>query len=864
MKRKPSKQNYIKPFLRIIIVFILIILFAFFFFIVFLVSKYVLVKINELSEEDINKLSFWISAIVEAIIGCALASISKVRKLSIMLYNKAEIKVYKYISLSKMNIWRKSHYISNYNNDRINLIPSQSKAIQIFFNSLNNDDRNIFYIKGDYNTGKTSTIAVLFDQCTESTKLFKKLNRKSIYICPYYSDSYFLKMIDCYNHGQYKKYYIFIDDIGELSNLSQIRIWRSLLLPFFRNNECNAKSIVLISNKNRSVINSKISLEDKNKYVLLPIERNHNNSIDSYNLFSKCDFFPQNNKAVMIWLNRISYFEDSEKVISLLLESRNNSIKSLFVGLTILCLFSRVTNINSLKTLYLSRGYTRIKFHNNLRTLVNNRLVLFFPFIKNTLYLDSDIAKLFAKRYRKEQIYGEMLSNFVEGYFVSGSIERWLLNCECRMLGLSKTTLKENNRLFKEAFNTGCYTFLLKELVEIISSNKAKEYMFYKELGYLYEKTGNRQDAIDYINRFLKSSQDEEERQKIYLLLFEIIHHVNQNTKKLEYIKESDNLYIKLQSEYWLKHIEIEKGIFNFYELKRITNSYLQIKQYQNELNYYHILRRMFSDLARVYFLQGKIDKIVFTEFKLSMKESGLSDYHSEYEDFFNLLTKAHYLHYDVIFQLGFYGRFIYDCDDEYGENPKIEEMLSIAISEYEKCESNFKSYGDKAWHTISIRKNELKVCSSIQPVKIIDELESEKSFFINNSNELHLAFVNCIICKIKFLNLFFNPFEIEWITTISECYDLLDKAKELYTKFENAYGLYRICFIKAFLDLYSGIQNDDDKEATIKTFRETISNLQEERYNREYEMINSILKYKNIKMELIARFFKYYPIVLQ
>lgn len=864
MKRKPSKQNYIKPISRIIIIVIIIILLLFFFFIVFLVSKFVLLKINELSEKEINKYSIWISAIVEAIIGCAIASISKARKILIILYNKAEIKVYKYISLSKMNIWRKSHYISNYNNDRINLNSSQSKAIQIFFDSLNNDDHNIFYIKGDYYTGKTSTIAVLFDQCTNSTKLFKKLNRKSIYICPYYSEKYFLKLIDCYMHEQYKKYYIFIDDIGELSNVIQIRIWRNLLLPFFRNNECKAKSIVLITNKNRSVINSMIALEENNKYVLLPIERNKNNSIDSYNSFSKYDFFPKNNKAVKIWLNRISYFEDSEKIISLLLEPKNNSLKSLFVGLTILCLFSRVISINSLKSLYLSRGYTRVKFHKNLKTLVNNRFVICFPFIKHTLYLDSDIVKLFAKQYRKEQIYGEMLSTFVEGYVANGSVERWLLNCECRMLGLSKTSLKENNRLFKDAFNTGCYTFLLKELVEIINSNKEQEYMFYKELAYLYEKTGNRQDAINYINKFLKSSEDEEESQKIYLLLFEIIHHVDQNTKKLENIQGSNNLYIKLQSEYWLKHIEIEKGSFNYDELKRITNSYLQIKQYQDELNYYHILRRMFSDLARVYFLQGKINKNTFTDFKLSMTESGLSNYHSEYEDFFNLLTKAHYLHYDVIFQLGFYGKFIYDCDDKYGENPKIEEMLSLAISEYEKCELNFISYGDKAWRTISIRKNELKVCSKIQPIKIINELISQRDFFISSDNELHLAFVNCILCKVIFLNHFFNTSDYDPSDTLLECNNLLDEAENMYLKFENNYGLYRISLIRAFLDLYSGIQTNENKESTLRGFRTTITNLKDNRYNREYDMINCILKNKSIKIDLIVRFFKYYPIVLQ
>lgn len=864
MKNRVKKQGYIKLITKVIIIIIFILILFICFCSIRIFIECIIIKINGLSKEELELIYAPMSAIIETLLVAILASIKKTRKISVKIYNSIELKIYKLFSYSKRTNWSKNKFIYNFNNDRLLFSSSQEKAINLFLGNLKNDSRNIFYIKGNDNSGKTSTIMMLFDKCTESIDDFKRINRRCIYVSPFFGDHQISRFIKNYNYEKFKKYHLFFDDIEDLSTVHQIKIWKNLLLPFFRNDDCKAKSIVLITNNNKSVINNKIASEDKNKYIIIPIERdNENNNYCQYT-FEYRDFFPQNNESVKLWVNRIIASNDSEEIIKLLLDYKNNSLKCLFLGLTILCLFSRIASIDILKSLYLSQGYTKVKFYKSLKTLVNNRFVIFFPFIKRTLYLDSDIAKLFAKRYRKEQIYGELLSTFIECYPPSGSVEKWLLSCECRVLEISKISQKESNRLFKDAFNTGNYSFLLKELVEIISSNKIKESLFYKELGYLYEKTGDRQTAIDYIRRYLEFSQDEEEKQKIYLLLFEIIHHIDQNTERLLELKKTDNLYIKLQSEYWLKHIEIEKGSFNYDELKRITNSFLQIQQYQDEINYYHILRRMFSDLARVYFLQGRINKMVFNDFRISMEKSSLSEYHSEYEDFFNLLTKAHYLHYDVIFQLGFYGRFVHDCDDKYGDNPKIEEMITTAIAEYEKCESNFISYGDKAWHTISIRKNELKVCSNIQPVKIINELKSQKDFFIESNNELHLAFVNCVLCKVTFLNLYFNPFEIELNATLLECYDLLDEAEKLYSKFENTYGLYRIYLIRAFLDLYSGIQIEDNKEATIEAFRKTISNLKEESYNREFEMINSILKYKSIKMDLIVRFFKYYPIVLQ
>lgn len=864
MKNKIRKQNFIKPISKIIIFAIIIFILFIGFIIINKVSKHIIEKIQGLTKEEIEYISVLTSAIIETTIGSILASIDKTRKYVIRIYHIAELKLYKHINLSKRNNWRKNRYIHNFNNERIILYSSQSKAIHDFFDSLKNDSRNMFYIKGNYNVGKTSTIMMIFDKCSDFIDYYEEINRRSIYICSFFNEDQIQNFLERYKLEKYKNYYIFIDDISELSTVLQIRIWENILLPFLRNEECKAKSIVLITNKNRSVINNKMASEDKAKYTIIPIEKEEN--IFTYHQydFKNSDFFPRDNKPVMLWLNRILVFEDSERIIDLILEHKDNPIKTLFVCLTALCLFSRIASLDILKNLYLTLGYTKLQFYKNIKSLVKNKFVLLFPFIKHTVYLDTNITKLFAKHYRKEPIYVQVLSFYVEGYPLINCAEKWLLNCESRLLNILPFNQKENRRLFKDAFNYGNYSFLLSELLQIISSNKRKEYLFYKELGYLYEKIGDRDTAIIYIKKYLQVSPDVEEKQKIYLLLFEITHHVDQSIEKLLKLKHSNNLYIKLQSEYWLKHIEIEKGNFNYDELKSVKNMFLQIKQYQDEINYYHILRRMFSDLARVYFLEGKINKETFIEFRNDMQNSGLNRFHSEYEDFFNLLTKAHYLHYDVIFQLGFYGRFIHDCDDKYGENPKVDEMISKAIDEYQKCETNFKNYGDKAWYTISIRKNELKVCSDIQPIKLINELESQKNLFIKNHNELHLAFVCCVICKVKFLNLYFNPFESDLYSAIDECHNLLSEAEKLYSKFENKYGLYRIYFIRAFLDLYSGIQNEDNKETAIDVFRQKITDLKKISYYREYEMIESILKHKTIEMDLITRFFKYYPIVLQ
>lgn len=280
-------------------------------------------------------------------------------------------------------------------------------------------------------------------------------------------------------------------------------------------------------------------------------------------------------------------------------------------------------------------------------------------------------------------------------------------------------------------------------------------------------------------------------------------------------------------------------------------------------MNYYHILRRLYSDLARVYYLEGDINTTKFNALKHSMENSDLNLCHTEYEDFYNLLTKAHYMHYDIIFQLGFYGKLIHDCDAEYGNNPVIVDILEKAIQEYDNCETNFKTYGDKAWITISIRKNELKLlCSNIQLIKVLNELYELRDGFISNNNNLHLAYIDCVLCKAIFLEYYMNNLESEAKNTFDNCKKLLKESKAIYEEFGNKYGQYRINFILLFLEFFMDLSKDPIQAED--NFRDKLKTMINPKYNREFEMIKNILSKKTIKPEIILRFFSYYPIILQ
>lgn len=854
MKSNMYRIKYLKFISNLLAIIPFVLLFVLIFISLFLSLNILLNKLIINIDETLN--SSLISSICDLIIVTGLSSIPTARRVLNNSYTILENKIYNFINFMNISSWTKAKLINSFNNEKLIAYNSQAYSVKKFINNLICNKQSLFCITGESNTGKTSTVLLLFDQCANNNAYYKLLNKKTVYICKSYTEEQIKIFIKNYLLERYIDCYIFIDDIGELPLISQIKLWNDIILPQIRRETCNAKAITIITNNNNSLIKNKIINESINFLeISKDIIENKELSVDLHLI---CKKYKIEDQVIQNWLNSIYKNCKNKKIIDLLLCKETSNLQSLFICAIIVSKYSKIININLLKKTYVSIGYNGRLFSKNLKKLINVGVIINFPFLKNHLYINKEISQFFLLKYREKTIYNKIILFLGNKYFLGNDAEKWLIYCENIAIS-NNINLNLKSELFCKAFNTGNYRFLLDSLQKIVSLNKNSECFFTKELGYLHEKVGNRLEAITYLKIFINSTDNQYEKYEAYLLLFEIEHHHNNNTNKISEIAQSKNEFLNLQAKYWLEHINIEKGIFDYNKLFCIINQYSSLAKKDN-INYYHILRRMYSDLAREYYLIGYINYSKFKIFKDKMNASTLCDHHMEYADFYKLLTKAHYIHYDIIFQIGFYNNLIHDCDDKYGQNPNLSDLLKIAIDEYDKCEKNFKAYGDKAWISIAIRKYELMLCTDIQSIKVISHLKDIKDIFISNDNKLHLAYIDCVLCKAEFLNYYLNHLDLDEKKTINKCRKLLEESRKIYDEFGNAYGIYRIKFLQTFIDFFVSIS----KQETLERFKKDIKILKNRKYNREFEMIEYILDMKNINTDLIRRFFMFYPIILQ
>lgn len=860
MKMRIKKIKHLKLIAKIIAMMPFILGIMFFIVFLFLIL-YVLIK-KLLVDPTNTTISILLSSVIELFIVSGLSAIPKFREKLFELYVSLKKKIYNLINNVNISNWTKSKFIYKFNSENLLAYNSQSSSIKTFIDSLIESKHTLFCVTGDDDSGKTSTILLLFERCVNSKEFYELFNNKTIYISKSYSEEQISRFISNYLLEKYTNYYIFIDDIGELSLISQIRLWNEIILPKVKNETCNAKAITIITNQNNSLIRAKIENEGSNKYILLEIKKDFV-KVDKLSTKAKsfCQKHQINDYFIENWVNTLLFNDNSSEILDDLFNKKTSAIQVLFICIVVASRYSKVSSIKLIKKIYKRLGYNAVYFYKNLKKLINLSVVMYFPFLKKHIYIDQTVLHFFLSHYQKNKLYANVISYFCNENVIENDAEKWLISCENMILS-NKAKNAQNTELFSKAFNIGNYNFLLDELKKIISLKESTEKIFLKELGYLNEKVGNREEAIKYLELYISSTTDKFEKYQSYLLLFEIKHHNDQSLTEIRKIANSSNSYLSLQAAYWIEHINIEKGIFNYDKLIDIISKYMTITTKDN-INYYHILRRMFSDLSRVYYLMGRINCSRFISLKEKLINSDLRANHAEFDDYYDLLTKAQYIHYDVIFQKGFYNALIHNCDDIYIENAKTNRLLDLALEEYKKCERNFKGYGDKAWMTISIRKNELMLCTNVELIKIIKELYTLRDVFISNKNELHLAFVDCILCKAEFLNYYLYHIDLEEGKTINKCKFLIEEAKTLYEKFQNSFGLYRVDFISIFIEFFVDIQHCSPEQA-INKFKSNLKKMKKEEYFREYEMIEYILDMKEIRIDLIKRFFMYYPIILQ
>ena len=148
-----------------------------------------------------------ISAFVELIIVSGITAIPKSRKFIINLLYKLENKTYIFIDNKFSNTWLKNNFINVYNSKYLFPYASQTKVINIFIENMKKNRNNLFYITGDNDSGKTTMLLLLFDECAKKIEYYKLLNKKAIYLCKSYNNMQIESFIDNYLIGKYKEKY---------------------------------------------------------------------------------------------------------------------------------------------------------------------------------------------------------------------------------------------------------------------------------------------------------------------------------------------------------------------------------------------------------------------------------------------------------------------------------------------------------------------------------------------------------------------------------------------------------------------------------------------------------------------------------
>jgi|GEM_PF-2752118 len=867
-----KRISYLRFLCRMIIVFLIaVVVVCFSLFISGLIfgAFYILKLSNSFSD------AFLISLTTEIVSGTALFFIPNSRDKIKALYRNLGKEFYLY-TLKINNSFLRNLLISVYNEDDLEKTEQQEEIAMTVLDILNKNEPGMIWIEGFSECGKTSSVYLLFDMMGRNNsekekRAFISLDRKSVYIDCTLGQKEFDLFLDLYKQGKFSEQNVFIDNIASLPESAQSKLYKFILRPYINYNELRSKLMVLFLNKDNWFVSDvkydfevakktgtlkHFNLDDSlNDYLEINIEQNNFNLTD------------ENWNMLKLWLFRVQNYIDKPEDIKRLLNGTFNDFydEAVFFSIIISCRFVNYFSEKETKQ-FLNKVILVKRYNKIFKRLYKKRIIVRFPFLEKYYSFNRNTAKYFRKILNNQSLYKKLQVVYFNNIGKKGNtVLKWLSFID---LNFDNLMIESQEELFRESFDNGNYQYMLDELNFVCELDARKKTFFCRELGYLNEKTGNRNDAIKYLKEYLSIEKDNEKRFIAELLLFEVNHHYSFDTSRLKVMRsQSANAFTVFQSKYWMAHIDIEQGRFYIENFISLLDEIEYEHSFSKENNYYHILRRMYSDLARIYSLKGDINIKLFSEIKKRMNNSKLKTHHPEFNIHFQQIISAQYIQYDILFQRGFYGKFRWETEFSEGlnSNDDPEKYASKAVELYLQCEIAFRNNGDKAWKTAQVRRHETELAiQSSDKIKIKSYLDYYREECKHGDNSVHLTFINSILVKwhvvTEYLKIGTKGF--------MECIKLLDEIRSVCKVCENVYGIFRADFMQAFLELMNDLSNRDKSfeiKYIEKKFRNTLSDLKPANsYNREYEMINYILEQKQISADLILRFFTYYPIVLQ
>lgn len=859
-----------------------------------------------------------INAIYETLISASVTIIlalisylAKMKKYLPILLHKIKQRIYQFFS------WAHNPFsaltITDFNENNLFETEEQGKFVSSAIRILKNNIQNMILVSGYAGRGKTTSIMLLLSAIAHDKELywvFSELQNRIVYFDSVNDKDALLDYL-CHT-GKQKCKLIVIDNIQKYTISSINEVMDRINNLTFYNQNANKKVLIVLlyqeTDRNEALleyVKNKFFKEEDNIFKLKRYVNLETKATQEY-CFSQAD-------ELMAHINKIedSFFRQHLK--NIFYNRKEDSIIILLNDLV----FTQPAKIPLKKerTLFVLMAAIFIGFYNGyitkkelhflwrenysffslpqenllIRYYVRNRVLAPFPFVHSAYIFNEQIAREYRKRLIHNDYYQKKSNIMAENMFIhckESLPQKWLLFLLCSSNYCQDFSQSKRIRYFENTLSAYHLQYILDLIETETTILPEKKKIFRQELGIIYIYNGEWMKAKQILYPYVQNNDINKDIWHIQLKIIEA-EHGGSDEKYLEMLAcmetECTNPVILFQVRYWREHIRMEHGNFSLDTWEGLVREITSDDKLERLREDEHFSIRIISDYERTYFLKGNIEysryKKIISEYRRLSNKSG-----QNVEPVECALSRAYYIQYDVLYQLGIWGYTKYsEIDPDIILNPEpidnyntMNILLKEAIDKYDFCIHKYQSEGKKKYRTLEVRRAELTLCiDSNYYIETLNQYEKFEHYV--NQNNITVFEGYCNTQKGKAFALYadymlrrneLGRFE----EYLNKAEDYLLQAQRIYTKWGNTYGAFRAELLTILIHM---IQNRDHEKIVYinpDTYRNTYSSLlsnltekynSEQQFTREREIIE-YLQHNISRMELPLRILRFYPIILQ
>jgi len=715
---------------------------------------------------------------------------------------------------------RVEYFFVQNNLNKIVLTSEEEAIANKLRETLNKEDKKVILILGESGSGKTHIALDILNDIRKNQNQFLKLQGRILYCC-FNSNSNqqneFLKVI-----SNESELFLIIDDAHCISKINIPNLSKLI------NDSTKYEKIILFAQYS---FRSNIRISDLDQAIEIQrVEYAQNLNIQDDKRTSHFHLF------LSAYALHNSTFTLNE-ILSTFKDLEEHFWKRILFYLYIRRL------IYSTKIRRIDEALQYYSFHALRARVIKNTI----SDIKDKELFDTFLSKL-------------SINNFDKGIF----LKAWLYHIE-----KFDDSLLNYRYFFTAMIKEPNFQFMLESI------NNANSDTNHYEKALLYEKTGKFERAREEIQNAIKK---EPNNQQILIDQIEISHEdLNANISNLEILKNSTDIFIRLQAQYWDQHILMHRGSFenNVEVYLHILNELINHTNIaeQDPYHYYHLLRRTYFDAFRSYYLSAVHNEEILKTLYDHEAKSVIKTQHPEADAFINKFIFGHYLHYEILYKKEFIKNYhlseteqqIFKIkDQDLVEYKDINNIITLAIAYYEKSIGDFKKFNDKTYNYINLRIYELYLYKIVANIiidtqeklqivyKAIDYYENYKNEYAQRTGyQEFIAYSYVFLAKCYYILSYIMEDGAE---PHQNAIDMLDISIDVYRKeTNNEYGHFRSKILRSL------ITHDYTDTDLLKN---DIEIAEQKNYRRESEILK---KYSDNRPPVsIYKIFGFYPIVLQ